>query len=161
MKTKEQTIEEYTRLLSPCELATLLIEAQTTSNQAIDLLTTALINDQAKEKTIKEQADRIKYQELEIKCKQKTIDELTPRPGRKESPAMTDPAQEPIKKALENIIDNITDAVNDTQDNINYSYALPLDTDELTEALITAREALKTAYNIAEELKQARHLDQR
>lgn len=41
MKTKEQTIEEYTRLLSPCELAALLIEAQTTSDQAIDALKTA------------------------------------------------------------------------------------------------------------------------
>jgi hypothetical protein len=106
MKTKEQTIEEYTQLLSPCELATLLIEAQTTSTQAIDLLTTTLLNDQAKEKTIKEQAEQIKYLNLEIKCKQKTIDELT---DRKPDPRQQEQAK--INKALHDIAEAIEEAL--------------------------------------------------
>lgn len=100
MKTKEQTIEEYTRLLSPCELATLLIEAQTTSTQAIDLLTTTLLNDQAKAKTIKEQAEQIEYLNFEIKCKQKTIDELTPR-------QLESAEQAKINKALQDIAEAV------------------------------------------------------
>lgn len=74
---------------------------------------------------------------------------------------MKTPLNPILRTAIENIIDNITDAENDTQDNINYSNALPLDTDELTEALRTAKEALKTAHLIAEALITARHLDQR
>jgi KaiC/GvpD/RAD55 family RecA-like ATPase len=84
-------------------------------------------------------------------------DELCP--GRKDT--MNTPLNPVLRTALENIIDNITDAENDTQDNINYSNALPLDTEELTEALRTAKEALKTARLIAEDLITARHLDQR
>lgn len=70
---------------------------------------------------------------------------------------MKTPLNPILRTAIENIIDNITDAENDTQDNINYSNALPLDTDELTEALRTAKEALKTARLIAEALITARH----
>lgn len=66
-----------------------------------------------------------------------------------------------LRAAIQAIINTTTDAENDTQDNINYSNALPLDTDELTEALRTAKEALKTARLIAEDLITARHLDQR
>ena len=154
MKTKEQTIEEYTRLLSPCELATLLIEAQTTSDQAIDLLTTTLLNDQAKEKTIKDQAERIKYQELEIKCKQKTIDELTHRQQGQDEQAK-------INKALQDIADQIETAHMEAVEALHFTYIIPTETDQLTDALSEAIDALKTAYNIAEELKQARHLDQR
>ena len=74
---------------------------------------------------------------------------------------MKTPLNPVLRIALEKIIDEITDAESDTQDNINYSNALPLDTDELTEALRTAKEALKTARLIAEDLITARHLDQR
>lgn len=74
---------------------------------------------------------------------------------------MNTPLNPVLRTAIENIIDNITDAENDTQDNINYSNALPLDTDELTEALRSAKEALKSARLIAEALITARHLDQR
>lgn len=74
---------------------------------------------------------------------------------------MTTPLNPVLRTAIEKIIDDITDTENDTQDNINYSNALPLDTDELTEALRTAKEALKTARLIAEALITARHLDQR
>lgn len=74
---------------------------------------------------------------------------------------MKTPLNPVLRTAIENIIDNITDSENDTQDNINYSNALPLDTDELTEALRTAKESLKTARLIAEALITARHLDQR
>lgn len=74
---------------------------------------------------------------------------------------MTDPAQEPIKKALDDISDTIADAFNDTTETLYFAMLLPFDTDELTNALSIARENLETAYNIAEELKQARHLDQR
>ena len=74
---------------------------------------------------------------------------------------MTTPLNPVLRTAIENIIDNITDTENDTQDASNYSNALPLDTEELTEALRTAKEALKTARLIAEDLITARHLDQR
>lgn len=74
---------------------------------------------------------------------------------------MNTPLNPVLRAAIENIIDNIADAENDTQDNINYSNALPLDTDELTEALRTAKEALKTARLTAEALITAHHLDQR
>ncbi|MFA5436572.1 MAG: hypothetical protein WC372_11095 [Candidatus Neomarinimicrobiota bacterium] len=74
---------------------------------------------------------------------------------------MTAPLNPELRTALEKIIDDITDAENDTQYNINYSNALPLDTDELTEALRTSVEALKTARLIAVALITARHLDQR
>jgi len=63
--------------------------------------------------------------------------------------------------ALEIISDTIADAFSDTTEALRFAMILPLDTDQLTEALNTAREALKTAYNMVEELRQARHLDQR
>ena len=74
---------------------------------------------------------------------------------------MTAPLNSELRAELENIVDDITDTENDTQDAINYSNALPLDTDELTEALRTAKEALKTARLIAVALITANHLDQR
>ena len=74
---------------------------------------------------------------------------------------MTAPLNPVLRTAIENIIDNITDTENDTQGALNYSNALPLDTEELTEALRAAKEALKTARLIAEDLITARHLDQR
>jgi len=74
---------------------------------------------------------------------------------------MTAPLNPVLRTAIENIIDNITDTENNTQGALNYSNALPLDTEELTEALRTAKEALKTARLIAEDLITARHLDQR
>jgi hypothetical protein len=156
MKTKEQTIEEYTRLLSPCELAALLIEAQTTSNQAIDLLTTALINDQAKEKTIKEQAEHIKYLNLEIKCKQKTIDELT---DRKPDPRQQEQAK--INKALQDIAEAIEEAHGTAVESLHFAYIIPTQTDQLTDALSEAIDALKTAYTLAEALQNQPHEFQR
>ena len=66
-----------------------------------------------------------------------------------------------LKNAIERIIDDITDTENDTQDSINYSYTLPLDTSELTETLKTAMETLKTARLIAESLITDNHIDQR
>lgn len=154
MKTKEQTIEEYTRLLSPCELAALLIEAQTTSTQAIDLLTTTLLNDQAKEKTIKEQAEHIKYLNLENKCKQKTIDELTPR--QLESAEQTE-----INKALQDIADQIETAHGEAVESLHFAYIIPTQTDQLTDALSEAIDALKTAYTLAEALQNQPHEFQR
>ena len=74
---------------------------------------------------------------------------------------MNAPLNPVLRTAIENIIDNITDTENDTQDAINYSNALPLDTDQLTDALSEAIQALKTAHNLAEALRSPAHLDQR
>ena len=74
---------------------------------------------------------------------------------------MTDPAQEPTFKALDEISDELADAFNNTTESLYFSMILPFDTDELTNALSIARENLETAYNIAEELKHHRHLDER
>lgn len=74
---------------------------------------------------------------------------------------MTDPAHAPLKKALDEISDEIADAFNNTTESLYFAMLLPYDTDELTNALSIAREALETAYNIAEDLITARHLDQR
>ena len=63
--------------------------------------------------------------------------------------------------SLESIADTIQDAEGETLDALAWSTVLPIETEELTTAIMTAREALKTAHNIAENLRTARHLDQR
>ena len=64
-----------------------------------------------------------------------------------------------ILLSLESIADTIQDAQIDTLEIITHATILneAIDTEELTTALMNAREALKTAHNIAEALRTARH----
>ena len=65
--------------------------------------------------------------------------------------------------SLESIVDRTEDAQIDTLGIIAHATILneAIDTEELTTALMNAREALKTAHNIAENLRTARHQDER
>lgn len=75
---------------------------------------------------------------------------------------MTAPALDlHIIKALDDIAEAIEEAHATTVESLHFAYIIPIDTDQLTDALSEAIDALKTAYNIAEELKQARHQDER
>jgi len=75
---------------------------------------------------------------------------------------MTAPALDlHIIKALDEIGEAIEEAYSAAAESLYFSYIVPAETDQLTDALTEALEALKTAYNIAEELKHPRHQDER
>jgi len=63
--------------------------------------------------------------------------------------------------SLESIADTIQDAHGETVEAIAWTSILPIDSEELKNALKNARRCLLTAYNIAEELKHPRHQDER
>ncbi len=63
--------------------------------------------------------------------------------------------------SLESIADTIQDATGETLDALAWSTVLPIDAEELKNALKNARRCLLTAHNIAEELKHPRHQDER
>ena len=69
-----------------------------------------------------------------------------------------DPA---ISKAIEDISDAIEEAHAVTVETLHFTYIMPIETDQLTDALSEAIEALKTAYNLAQALRNPPHLDQR
>ena len=72
------------------------------------------------------------------------------------------PAYEPaVTKALDDIAEAIEEAYSTTAETLYFSYIIPAETDQLTDALTEVLEALKTAHNIAEELKHPRHQDER
>lgn len=74
----------------------------------------------------------------------------------------TQPAYDPaVTKALDEIGESIEEAYSISAETLYLSYIVPVETDQLTDALTEALEALKTAYNIAEELKHPRHQDER
>ena len=66
-----------------------------------------------------------------------------------------------IPKAFEQIADAIQEAHALTVETLHFSYVIPAETDQLTDALSEAIQALKTARNLAEALRNPPHLDQR
>ena len=66
-----------------------------------------------------------------------------------------------IPKALEEIADAIQEAHAITVETLHFTYLVPAETDQLTDALTEAIQALKTAHNLAEALRSPAHLDQR
>ena len=66
-----------------------------------------------------------------------------------------------IPKALEEIADVIEEALSLTTNTLHFTYIVPAETDQLTDALSEAIQALKTAHNLAEALRNPPHLDQR
>ena len=69
--------------------------------------------------------------------------------------------QAKITKAIDEIGESIEEAYSIAVESLHFAYIVPAETDQLTDALTEALEALKTAYNIAEELKHPRHQDER